>query len=77
MIAKKKTTKEKIRITKEMAIGEIVSKYPDTITVFMEHGLHCIGCAAAHFENLAQGCEAHGIDADKLVDDLNKAIKKK
>jgi hybrid cluster-associated redox disulfide protein len=65
------------KITKEMGIGAIAQKYPETMEVFAKHGLHCIGCAAAHFENLEQGCEAHGIDADKLVDDLNKSIKKK
>ena len=78
-MAKKKISKvkENTEITKDMPIGEVVSKYPETIETFMEHGLHCIGCAAAHFENLEQGCEAHGIDTDKLVTELNKAIKKK
>ena len=65
------------KITKETAIAEVVSKYPQTAEVFFKHGLHCIGCAASHFENIAQGCEAHGIDADKLVADINKAITKK
>lgn len=65
------------KITKEMAIGEVVNKYPQTAEVFFNHGLHCIGCAASNFENIGQGCEAHGIDADKLVNDLNKAIAKK
>ena len=64
------------KITKEMGIGEVVQKHQETVEVFMKHGLHCIGCAAAHFENIEQGCNAHGIDADKLVDDLNKAISK-
>lgn len=65
------------KITKEMPIGKIVEEHPETVEVFMEHGLHCVGCAAAHFENLAQGCEAHGLDVNKLVEDLNKAIEKK
>jgi len=34
----------------------------------------CLGCAAAHFENIEQGCLAHGIDPDALVDGLNNAI---
>jgi hybrid cluster-associated redox disulfide protein len=42
----------------------------------MKNGLHCIGCAAAHFEDLEQGCVAHGIDADKIVKELNAAVKK-
>ncbi|MDH3382158.1 MAG: DUF1858 domain-containing protein [Flavobacteriaceae bacterium] len=60
-----------------MSIGEVVEKYPQTIEVFMKHGMHCLGCAAAHFENIGQGADAHGIDVKKLVEDLNKAAEKK
>ena len=31
----------------------------------------CLGCAAAHFENLEQACGVHGIDADELEAKLN------
>ena len=64
------------KITEKMKIGEVVEKHPETASVFMEHGMHCLGCAASHFENIEEGCAAHGIDAKKLVDDLNKAVKK-
>lgn len=61
-------------ITKEMGIMEIVEKYPVTVKVFSEYGMHCLGCMAARFENLEQGALAHGIDVDQMVQDLNKAI---
>ena len=61
-------------ITKEMAIGEIVQKYPETVRVFFAHGLMCIGCAAARFENLEQGATAHGIEIEALLTDLNAAV---
>lgn len=61
-------------ITKEMSIGEIVQKYPQTVKVFLRHGLMCVGCAAARFENLEQGATAHGIPIDPLLKDLNAAI---
>ena len=67
---------EKPKITKDMSIADIVSKYPETMDVMVKHGMHCIGCAAAHFENLAQGCEAHGIDVDAMVKDMNEAVEK-
>ncbi|MFH2027698.1 MAG: DUF1858 domain-containing protein [Nanoarchaeota archaeon] len=70
-----KKTEEKI--TKEMSIGQIVHKYPETFHIFQNHGMHCMGCAVAQFENIEQGCIAHGIDTDKLVKDLNESIKKK
>ncbi|MBI2129501.1 DUF1858 domain-containing protein [Candidatus Woesearchaeota archaeon] len=60
-----------------MPIGEVVLKYPDTIAVFMQHGLHCIGCGIAQFESIEQGAAAHGINLDKLINDLNKAASKK
>lgn len=61
-------------ITKHMSIGEVVKKYPQVVPVFFEHGLGCVGCAAAHFENIEQGARAHGIDVDALIQDLNKAL---
>lgn len=63
-----------MNITKDMPITEIVQKYPKTIEVFMQRGMGCIGCAAARFENVAQGAAAHGVDVDSLITDLNKAI---
>ncbi|MFX1439761.1 MAG: DUF1858 domain-containing protein [Promethearchaeota archaeon] len=63
-------------ITKEMTIGEVVMKWPETAGTFMEWGLHCYGCAVARFENIEQGAQAHGIDPDKLVEALNDVIEK-
>lgn len=59
-------------ITKDMGIMEVVQKYPQTVEVFASSGMGCLGCAASHFENIEQGALAHGIDVDKLMEDLNK-----
>ena len=61
-------------ITKDMSILEVVQKYPDTVDVFVNAGMGCLGCAAAHFENIEQGAMAHGIDVDQLVKDLNPVV---
>ena len=61
-------------ITKDMSILEVVQKYPDTAMVFMYAGMGCLGCAAARFENIEQGCMAHGIDVDALIDALNEVV---
>ncbi|MBQ9376794.1 MAG: DUF1858 domain-containing protein [Schwartzia sp.] len=61
-------------ITKDMSIMEVVQKYPDTIEVFMNSGMGCVGCAAAHFENIEQGALAHGIDIDALMQGLNNVV---
>lgn len=61
-------------ITKDMSIGEVVMRYPQTIEVFLRHGLMCIGCAVARFENIEQGARAHGINVDLLMKDLNETV---
>lgn len=61
-------------ITKEMSIMEVVQKYPQTVEVFRNFGMGCLGCAAAHYENIDQGASAHGIDVPALMDALNKAV---
>ena len=45
-------------ITKDMSIIEIVQTYPDTVEILMNAGMGCLGCAAAHFENIEQGAMA-------------------
>jgi len=61
-------------ITKDMSLDEIVREHPESIRVFLSHGLMCIGCPAARFENVEQGAIVHGIDADALIKDLNEAV---
>jgi hybrid cluster-associated redox disulfide protein len=82
---KKETKKEakqpvKQLITKDMLIGEVASKYPETIEVMFKHGMHCIGCGMTAYETLEQGCMGHGMseeDVGKMVEDMNKLAVKK
>lgn len=69
--------KDKKLITKDMTIGEVVSKYPQTMPIFFSHGLPCVGCHVAQWESVEEGALAHGIkDIDSLVKDLNKVAQK-
>ncbi len=59
------------KVNKKMNIMEILGMDEGCASVFMEAGMGCLGCAAAHFENLEQACGVHGIDADELEAKLN------
>lgn len=66
------------KITKEMTIGQVIRKYPKTIFVFLDYGLHCIGCPMAQSENgetIEQAAKVHRIDLKKLLEDLNEKAK--
>ncbi len=62
------------KISKDMNIMDIVQACPESVAVFQKYGLGCIGCAAAHFENLEAGAKVHGFDPDEMVDEINKLI---
>jgi hybrid cluster-associated redox disulfide protein len=61
-------------ITKDIKIEDVVTQYPETMMVFMKHGLHCVGCHVSAFESIEDGAIAHGINVDALIADLNKVI---
>lgn len=68
------------KIKKEMAFSEVLQKYPETAPIMMKNGLHCVGCHAAAFETIEQGCTAHGMkekDIKKMIKEMNEAIEKK
>jgi hybrid cluster-associated redox disulfide protein len=70
----------KEKITKDMQLGELVSRYPEAAEVMLKHGMHCIGCQMAAWETIEQGAKAHGMDdkqLDRMLKEMNGAIGKK
>jgi len=68
------------KISKELTLGEVVSKFPDAVPVMLNYGLHCVGCHVATFETVEQGAKAHGMaenDIEKMLVEMNKAVEEK
>ena len=64
-------------ITKKMTIGEVIKEYPKTVFVFIDYGLHCVGCPMAEPETIEEAAKLHRINLKKFLKDLNKAVRKK
>ena len=62
-------------ITKEMIIGDIIRKYPDTVQTFVRYGLDCYECQIADLETLEHGAGFHKVDIEKLLTELNSNSK--
>ena len=67
--------KKKKGIDVNMTFAKIMEKYPESIEVLMENGMHCIGCPAAMYETLKQGAAVHGLDSEKIVKEMNRRLK--
>lgn len=66
-----------MEINKNMIIREVLAIDPGTARIFMEFGMHCLGCPHATGESLADACAAHGTNADELVHQLNEYLASK
>lgn len=66
-----------MEITKDTIIGDILDIAPESAPLFLEIGMHCLGCPSARGESFEMACEVHGVDADELVEKLNALIKNK
>lgn len=66
-----------MEITKDMNIREIIAIDDGLADILINAGMHCLGCAMSHFENLEEACAVHGIDADALTEALNEYLANK
>ncbi len=61
-------------ITKDTIIGDILDTAPQTAPLFLDIGMHCLGCPSSRGETIEQACYVHGVEVDELVTALNNAI---
>ena len=62
----------KEKITKDMNLSDLISKYPEAAMVMVKYGLHCIGCHLAAWETIEEGAKSHGISGKKLEEMLKE-----
>ena len=61
-------------VTKTMIIGDVLDMYPQTAELFLEMGMHCLGCPAARGETIEQACAVHNADCNELINKINNAL---
>jgi hybrid cluster-associated redox disulfide protein len=54
----------------QMIVGDVIERWPATVTVFHGHGMACPGCAMAPFMTVAESAAAYGLKAADLVREL-------
>ena len=68
---------QKMTVTKETLIGDILDFDVETARFFFEIGMHCLGCPHSRGESIAEACAVHGTDADELVKKINEHLASK
>ena len=60
------------KITKDMIIIDVLRMVPQSANLFLEIGMHCLGCPSASGESVEQACMVHGADCDALIEKIGE-----
>ena len=64
--------KEKRIITKDMNLADVIFKWPDTAEIFLDYGLHCVGCIAAGFDTIEVGAKVHNLTEEEIEEMMTR-----
>ena len=64
-------------VTKDTIIGDMLKVDQGIAYILMQSGMHCVGCPASAGETLEEACAVHGLDADKVLEEVNKYLENK
>jgi hybrid cluster-associated redox disulfide protein len=54
-------------------VAEVLDAWPQTIRVFLDHRMHCVGCAMAGFDTIAEAVANYGGALEPFVAELARA----
>ncbi|MDD3766285.1 MAG: DUF1858 domain-containing protein [Eubacteriales bacterium] len=66
-----------MKVTKDTIIADVLRMDRGTAALFMEIGMHCVGCPSASGESIEQACAVHNADCDALVEKINAYLAEK
>lgn len=61
-----------MKITKDTLISEVLKINNNAAEILMRYGMGCLGCPSSQMETVEQAAAVHGIDVEKLLEELNK-----
>ena len=65
----------KFPIDPYMPLADLLTKWPETIPVFMRHRMLCVGCYISPFHSVSDACAEYGLDEEKFFDELKAVIR--
>lgn len=58
----------------DMSLSEVMTRWPETIPVFLRHHMLCVGCLVASFHTVSDACCHHGASEEVFREELARAV---
>lgn len=63
---------DKIEITKDMTLQEVLNYRVHAPEILMGFGMHCFSCYISQMETVEEAAEVHDVDLNLLLEKLNE-----
>lgn len=61
-------------VTADWMVDEILTVWPQTMTIFLKRRMNCVGCCMAAFERLGDALQIYGEAEDVFLAELNQVV---
>lgn len=58
----------------DMPLAELMTRWPQTVPVFMRHRMLCVGCLISPFHTRLDACTEYHLNEDDFIAELRRAI---
>lgn len=62
------------QVTKDTIVYDVILNAPVARPLFERIGMHCLGCAYATGESIEMACNAHGVEVEPFLKEVNDFI---
>jgi len=59
-------------INEHETVSALLARDPRAARILLNHRMHCVGCAIAPFETLAEVCLVYGVPLEPLLEELRQ-----
>lgn len=58
----------------DLPLEDLMARWPETIPVFIRHGMMCVGCLVGPFHTVLDACAEYGLDEAAFYRELEDAV---
>jgi hybrid cluster-associated redox disulfide protein len=58
----------------DLPITDMMRRWPETMSVFISHGMLCVGCMIGPFHSIDDACAEYCLDPETLLAELRAAV---
>ncbi|MBO9450727.1 DUF1858 domain-containing protein [Tropicibacter sp. R16_0] len=58
----------------DLMLSDVMKVWPQTIEVFLRHGMLCVGCMVNPFHTVADACTEYNLDEEVFRTELQRAV---